>query len=227
MTISSPAIKSPEIMASLQTLLVISMHDAITKQAPRTIPFVEVSLSSDSLGEGEPFEAKHKRIGTSMVALYGRAEDLLPQDLDDAETVSFTINIVANEYADTSISSDVLASELKVREESLANGLSLNLVNAPLFEQEIELSPLAVGLQGQIVQDNDPFEPASGATITITDPNTMDSTSSDTQGRFRFSALPVTQSIELSIEFNGTTTVFTHNVDFAKPLNQITLSVNG
>jgi len=227
MNLAHKVLNSPEIISSQQTIVIVSISDAISLEALRTTPRVEVTLSSSSIGDAVPLNAAYRQVNPQLIVFYGRPDLVLPQSIDDAEEVTLNIRVSANQYLDTSYEQVYVGADLKVTEQSLDSGLTFALLNAPLLQHNFALTPVPVGLQGQVIQDNDPFQSASNASITISQPPTLQSVSSDTNGRFRFTEIPTMATIELSIEFDGITSTVNHLVDYATPLNKITVSVNG
>lgn len=227
MNLAHKTLKSPEIISSQQTIVIVSISDALSLEALRTIPRVEVTLSSSSIGESVPLKAEYKQVNPQLIVFYGRPDFVLPQSIDDAEQVTLNIRVSADQYLDASYEQAYVGADLKVREQSLDSGLAFALLDGPLLEHSFALTPVPVALQGQVIQDNDPFQSASNASITISDPPTLQSVTSDANGRFRFTEIPTMATIELSIEFDGITSTVSHLVDYATPLNKITVSVDG
>jgi hypothetical protein len=97
------------------------------------------------------------------------------------------------------------------------------IAGAP-FVLDLQLEPRPVMLAGLVTRDNDAAQPVAGADVTIA--GTGGSTvSTDADGRFRFAAVPLALALDVSTTDGTRTSAQIHVVDFARPVNAITLSL--
>ena len=91
---------------------------------------------------------------------------------------------------------------------------------------ELELSPQAVGLRGQVHESASPFGPIEGATVHLaTGPGANALTGAD--GRYAFAALPLASAVVLEVSHpdHDSATVAVA-VDYARPVNVADVALN-
>lgn len=97
------------------------------------------------------------------------------------------------------------------------------IAGAP-FESRLALAPHPVRLAGQVIRDNDPAEPVTGAEVRLND-QAAGAQMTDASGRFLFDALPLVQMVTISASDGEAISSASHLINFNKPTNHLTLSI--
>lgn len=180
--------------------------------------------------EFKPLPCRVIKSNAGYFVASGVALQVLPQSLAPDDTIQFRFAGAAAGFADQQVTVDISAASVTAFEtvSNLAgHEVTLRVIDAPVSHQVLELQPLAVGLQGSTVEDNDPAEPLSGVSVQVIEPVVLPPVLSDALGRFRIPTLPVAQSVVLHVELNGESFNVNHHIDYTSPLNTRMISLNG
>ncbi len=212
-----------EALAAAQTLLRIKVSDSVSGAA---LPDAAIETSiKTTVGDyrPSPFALRNMRDGWSVLGVSHRE---LTARVRIGVTTRFRFAVTRPGYAAAEEELFIAPGDFTAVEEDVnVGGITLRrarIAGAP-FEQRITLDPLPVRLVGQLVQDNDLTDPVAGATITL-DGDAGGAQTTDAEGRFRFDALPLVQTVEVTAEKGDDETAVTHIIDFKQPTNQLTLS---
>jgi hypothetical protein len=99
--------------------------------------------------------------------------------------------------------------------------LSALVISGAPFDLSAEVDPLPVALAGVVLRDHDPAEPVAGVEVSAGGAKVL----SDAGGRFFLPALPLVALLSLKITEDGEDTIFPFHIDYAKPVNSVTLSL--
>lgn len=94
------------------------------------------------------------------------------------------------------------------------------------FEFSLSLDPAPVALAGYVLRDNDPAAPAPSASVSILDPASATTATTDASGWFRLDALPLANTVTIRAADGGNTVDQVVHPDFSKPVNETVLSVS-
>lgn len=86
----------------------------------------------------------------------------------------------------------------------------------------LTLDPDPVRLDGLVLESGDPNKPMAGVSVTVAG---LGPYITDSDGRFRSAALPLSASASVSLTHDGETTTQTQPLDYSAPLNAATYSI--
>jgi hypothetical protein len=95
----------------------------------------------------------------------------------------------------------------------------------PVRAFDVAVAPNPVALEGHVFRDNDPATPAAGATVTIVAPPTPGAATVGADGAFRIDALPVVETVGLSIVDGPRSAAPTLRVDYAARINRAAFGI--
>lgn len=99
--------------------------------------------------------------------------------------------------------------------------VTLRTVSGAPIDLSVEVDPAPVALQGIVLRQHDPADPAKNVTVEAGPASTV----TDDQGRFFFAALPLLDQVSLKLTDNGAVTNLALRIDYSRPVNTATLSL--
>lgn len=158
------------------------------------------------------------------------AFDLVPdRDMPDvaaAPAVTLRAEFLRRSAAPLASERTVAGSVLALADQtrSVAGGtVTVRTVAGAPVDLSFEADPAPVALQGIVLRDHDPAEPIAGVEIATGGSQAV----SDAAGRFFLPALPLLAEVTLALTENATTTNHAFRIDYAQPVNTVTLSLPG
>ncbi|WP_350282049.1 carboxypeptidase regulatory-like domain-containing protein [Nitrosomonas sp.] len=180
--------------------------------------------------EFRPLRVGLRFISAGYFCASGVAEQVLPQRLEGDAEVELRFRVSAPAYNDLEVVMAASAADITVEtvmEDLGGHTLPLRLVAAPIVRRVLAMQPVPVGLRGRVISDHDFDAPLAGASIQVTEPELQAAVVSNTRGRFRIDALPVSQSVTLKVEQGGNSATIHHVIDYTTPFNTRIISLNG
>lgn len=95
----------------------------------------------------------------------------------------------------------------------------------PVRSFDVAAPPRPVALEGHVFRDHDPADPAAGATIAIVSPATPGTAVADANGFFRIDALPLAETVGLSITDGADSAALSLRVDYAARVNRAVFDI--
>lgn len=153
------------------------------------------------------------------------APDREMPDFSDIDTVTLTVRFEIPGNPPIDVPRTLAGAALALVERTLSVGgqsVTASAISGAPFDFSHVLAPKPVALAGTVLRNNDPAEPVAGATVTA---SPAPPASTDALGRFRIPALPVLETLTLSVDDAGNVTEAPFRPDFTKPENLLTLSL--
>lgn len=222
--------RSVEVSVVRQALVSGQVIDGLTGQGLRGAFSVDISLKLAGSSQFKPFAATPRILPGGYFVLSGNPVDILPARLAPADSVEIRIAVSAPGYAaaeevvvvdGASITPSPVAVDIAEQTYQLA------LIDAPVLQSLITLLPVAVGISGIVVDDNDLDSPVVGASVQVIAPDVLAAVISDSNGRYRIENLPIVESVTVRAELGSEASSVEHFVDYTTPLNFQIISLNG
>lgn len=223
------SLQTVELASARQALITGQVVDAITGIGLKKFSLL-LALRLPGTTEFQPLQCPLITSNAGYFAASGRAVEALPQQLDPDQNVDVRFRVTAAHFSDLETIVSVPASALTATASTAivaGKEIDLLLIAAPVLHQPLALQPVAVGLQGVTIEDNDPAMPLSGVSIQVAEPMELPAVISDAQGRFRIRDLPVVPAVVLRIVRGGENILITHHIDYSSPINSRIISLNG
>lgn len=223
------ALKNVELAGAQQALFTGQVVNALTG-AGLTQYALELVMRLPGETAFRPLPCQLVKSSAGYFAASGVAVQALPQQLDPGDLIEFRFIVASPGFSEQQITANVSAASITATETAstlAGHEVTLQIINAPVLHQIIALQPVAVGLQGMTIEDNDPSAPLNGVSVQVIEPVILPPVVSDTQGRFRIPSLPIAHSVVLHVVLGGESFNITHHIDYNSPLNTRMISLNG
>ncbi len=195
---------APAAVSMRQVLAQGRFYEAITNRA--IVDFDATLSYSHADGKGV-FRTAQAILPQGYFALHFDPSSAMP-DLSKVGTVTLTLTLVHASAAPVSAhSQDVDAADLSLEEhEHIINNQLVKVlrVSAAPFVFDIAIEPQPILLDGLLLHNHDPEEPAVGVAVTILGYDAIKIKNTDDEGRFRITALPISETVTLQFNDNGT-----------------------
>lgn len=218
-----------ELFLFQQVILSLQILDALSDAPVTSLERVDVALRYPGETDFRAFNVGKRFLSGGYISFAGDPARIFGAGIIPDDTVEIRINIAAFRYAafeqTVSISSNLVQLQDVVRQID-GQTHTVRALPAPLLRRTLSLQPIPVGLQGVVFADGDPQNPVAGVTLSVVAPAAGPSTVSDTAGRYRLDALPLTSSITLRVA--GSTpqeTEVQHLVNYRQPLNTLNITL--
>jgi len=222
--------RSVEVGAVLQALIVGQVVNGLTGESITSSFSVDVAMRYPGEVAFRAFPVTAKILAAGYFSFSASPERVLPLLLDSADSldIRFSISVSGYDSFEEIVSVGAASVTPVTTEEELAgHQLEVSLVAAPIVQRIFSLTPLAVGLNGVVIEDNDTDIPLANASVQVVAPETGVAVMSDAQGRYRIDSLPVSESVTLQVELDAELTTIDHVIDYTRPFNTRIISLNG
>ena len=145
-------------------------------------------------------------------------------DVTGAGTITLTLTLTLRDGTTEVRTADVHEADLTPTERpQTIDGQSLTVTHLPgaPVTMDVQRDPAPVQLEALVLIHNNPATPAVGVDVTV---GGLGPFATDTDGRFRTTALPLQISVAVSITDGTDTTDHTQALDFTTPLNRATFA---
>lgn len=219
-----------ESAAVQQAIIVGQVTNALTGEAIRVPLGIEVAVRFPDTTQFRAFASPVSALAGGYFVIAGDPVSLLPHGLDPADALEFRFSVSAPGFSPleqtASVSAaDAMPSPLEL--ELVGHRVTIDLISAPLLQQNLALTPLPVGLVGVVIDDHDPNVPVAGVSIQVIAPEIGSAVVTGADGRYRIDSLPIASSVTVQVDADGDLTTFEHLVDYATRFNQRIISLNG
>jgi hypothetical protein len=204
----------------------LAIGRAAERVTGRAVAVVAATLSAQAAAAAPvPLAARFALRGEGYFAF-----SLLPgRDMPDfsaAASVTLRAEFVLASRAVISSERTVAGSVLALQDTPrtiAGQSVILRTVRGAPIDLSVTTDPVPVALQGIVIRNHDPLQPAAGVQVAAGPANAV----TDAQGRFFLPALPLLAEVDLELSANGTTTNINFHVDYDQPVNNATLSLPG
>lgn len=208
-------------VASRQVFLAGTIHDALSRRAPWTIPSVSLRFQA---APRRPLALRLRREAASgLYAFYGDPRSALPV-LADPETLDLELVVSAPRYETATAAISLAAADLQLAELVRdVEGRPVTLARRPALPLllDVLLTPLPLTLAGRVVRAADPAIPVPGASISVTAPAPAGPVTSNALGAYTLPDLPVAEEITLRVTAAGFSPLtLTRRLDYRQPVNE-------
>jgi len=224
------SLRVAEVGVTQQALISGQVINALTGHGVGNSFSVDVDMRLPAMSEFQPVKMKQKISAGGYFVFYANPVDVLPLNLavDDSVEIRIAINAPGYTSAEEIVVVDgasITPSDVAV--DMVGEVFELPLIDAPLLHRVISLQPVAVGVQGVVIEDNDLENPVAGASVQVIAPDVLPAVSTDSSGRYRIENLPVVESVTIRAELSLETSSVDHVIDYSTPLNIRIISLNG
>jgi hypothetical protein len=146
-------------------------------------------------------------------------------DLSGAGTVTLTLRLARPGAADAVAVRQVPGTELaptEVTRQVAGQQVTIRRVAAAPFVFSVAVPPAPVLLDGLLLWDGDPAEPADGVTVTAAPAAAV---VTDARGRFRIPQLPVEEEVSLTFDDSDQVIARTLRPDYSRPVMDVAFAI--
>lgn len=190
----------------------------------RGLPVHEAQLRGSHAGGGAVFRTGLTLRPGGWFALHLDPARDMP-DLAAAGAVTLTLTLRARGLAPVERSLNVTGADLALVEVPLlvaGQALTAERVAGAPFAFSVAVDPPPLLLEGLVLRDHDPAEPAAGVAVRA---NGADAAVTDAEGRFRIAALPLAESVTLDFDDTAATTTHVLRPDWGRRVLSATFSI--
>ena len=219
-----------EVSIVQQAIIYGQVIDRLTGQGLRGEFSVDISLKLAGSSEFQSFDVAPRTLAGGYFVLSGNPVDILPVHVAAADSVEIRIAVSSPGYTgaeETVVVTSANITPAPVAVDIADKAYQLPLITAPLVQSLISLLPVAVGINGMVVDDNDLDSPVVGASVQVIAPDVLPAVTTDSNGRYRIENLPIVESVTVRAELGLETSSVEHVVDYTTPLNIQIISLNG
>lgn len=214
-----------------QAIITGQVINSVSLEAVKSPLDIQLATRRSSELSFRPSRALLNISGGGFFAFIGIPRELLPEFIVPTDSFEFQLSIASPGYSSVVEVISVPAADAIINEttETFA-GTDVPMyttTNAPIASTTIVLSPIAVGIEGVVHDDNELNSPIAGANVQVIAPETRPPVVCNAQGRYRIENLPLSPSITLAINFDSTSLEVEHVIDYKKRLNARTIVLNG
>jgi len=211
-----------------QALVSARVADSVTGRGPAEFA---AELDYDPAGAPEdwrPFPAHFRRSADGWFTFHLDPEREAPA-LTGIASLRLRVTVRVPGLAPVQQIRTVNAADLALETRSVqvaGRAVDLKRIKGAPFDFSLQIDPAPVALAGFVLRDNDPATPAPLASVTITDPASAVSATTDANGWFRLDALPLARSVGIRATDGARVVNQVVHPDFSKPVNETVLSVS-
>ena len=211
-----------------QALITGQVRDDLTKRPLLYPPMVSLLY--------QPIPAEPERHYPLTARLYRNGRFVFPGDptiafprLSGGSTLDLLLRVSAPRYQSQEIAFSLSDADLMLTEQAReidGRSIMLQLLDAPLLEQIVDMLPEPLHLNGRIVEADNPDTPVANVNVRIFAPGEIGSLQTDANGYFTFYNLPVVTNITLRAQRHAFEPLNTNFVlDYRQPVNQMTFAL--
>lgn len=194
----------PTAVSMRQVLAQGRFYEAITNRG--FVGFHATLSYSHAAGEGV-FVTTQTILREGYFALHFDPSSAMP-DFSQVASVTLTLTLVHASAAPVIAhieDVDVADLSLEQQQHTINNQLiTVSRVSGAPFVFNISIEPQPILLDGLLLHNHDPEEPAVGVAVTILGDAGITIKNTDDEGRFRITALPISETVTLQFNDNGT-----------------------
>lgn len=212
-----------------QVLITGQVVDTLTERPVLSPPLVELFYQTPA---GEPprrYPLLARLYPGDLFVFSGAPAFVFPR-LAAGGTLDLRLTVSASNYQTWSVDFSLSPTDLALTEQPRqveGRTVSVAVLAAPLFQQQINLLPQPVHLNGQVVNANEPDTPIQNAEVRVIGPETRGPVNTDADGFFILHNMPVALEIRVRVDRSGFTTLETPiALDYRQPVNRQIFALN-
>ncbi len=211
-----------------QALITGQVRDALTKRPLLYPPTVTLLYQTVSDEPGRPYPLTARLYRNGRFIFPGNPTTAYPQ-LTAGSTLDLLLKVSAPRYQtqETPFSlSDADLTPTEGMREIDGRSLTLQLLDAPLFDQTVDLLPKPLHLNGRIVEADNPNTPIANASVSISEPGDIGPFLTDADGYFTIYDLPIVNGVCFHAQHADFEPLETWiSLDYRQPVNQMTFTL--
>ena len=223
-------LRSIDTVVTQQSLIVGRVEDSLTGRPTLNQPAIELCYQTQGAeSDGRRYPLTPRLFPEGLFVFSGDPATAFPELLPGG-TLDLRLIVSATAYQTQNVDFSLSDTDVELTEQVRhidGRSVTLALLEAPLVQQEIALSPLPVHLSGRVVNAYNLEEPIPNAQVSVVSPEARGPETTDDDGFFTLHDMPVALEITVQVQqedFSPLTQGIT--LDYRKPVNQHTFALS-